>query len=150
MLSAVSGVSFKGDVAPAQNTQDLINAPSQFAGPIADVPADSFEKAGEEKKKSKAPAILGGLVALAAAAYIGLGVAVGKGKLNKVVAAEGAELKFMKKAQNWAHTVGENANNVWKSITGWFGKKGSEVAENTAGTGNTAANAGESATNAAS
>ncbi len=132
MLSPVSGVSFRGEVAPAQNTQDLISAPSQFASPIADAPADSFEKAGEEKKKSKAPAIIGGLLALAAAAYIGLGVAVGKGKLDKVVAAEGAELKFMEKAQNLAHAVGENANSAWKTVTGWFGKKGAEATEQAA------------------
>ena len=126
MLNPVSGVSFRGDVAPTQNTQDLISAPSQFAGPVADAPADSFEKAGEEKKKSKAPAIIGGLVALAAAAYIGLGVAVGKGKLPKI---EGTELKFMEKAQNLANSVGENAGKVWKSITGLFSKNAAKVAD---------------------
>ena len=53
MLNSVSGVSFKGDVTPAQNTQDLISAPSQFSASLADAPVDSFEKVGEEKKKSK-------------------------------------------------------------------------------------------------
>lgn len=123
MLNSVSGVSFKGDIAPAQNTQDLISAPSQFSAPLADAPVDSFEKVGEEKKKSKAPVIIGGLLALAAATYIGLGIAVGKGKLKKV---EGTDLKFMEKAQNWAHAVGDNAKSAWNKVTGWFGRKGAE------------------------
>ena len=91
-------------------------------------PADSFEKAGEEKKKSKAPAIIVTIVALAAAAYVGLGVAVGKGKLTKV---EGTDLKFMEKVQNWGHAIGDNAQSVWKSITGMFGKKAADATKNT-------------------
>lgn len=124
MINSVSGVSFRGDVAPAQNSQDLINAPGQFATPVADVPADSFEKEGAEKKKSKAPAIIGTIVGLAALAYAGLGLAVGKGKLNKVVAQEGKELKLTDKAINVLHGIGENAKGVWDSIASKFGKKG--------------------------
>ena len=105
MINSVSGVNFRGDVAPAQNSQDLINAPGQFATPVADVPADSFEKEGAEKKKSKAPAIIGTIVGLAALAYAGLGLAVGKGKLNKVVAQEGKELKLTDKAINVFHDL---------------------------------------------
>lgn len=124
MINSVSGVNFRGDVAPAQNSQDLINAPGQFATPVADVPADSFEKEGAEKKKSKAPAIIGTIVGLAALAYAGLGLAVGKGKLNKVVAQEGKELKLTDKAINVLHDIGENAKGVWDSIASKFGKKG--------------------------
>lgn len=124
MINSVSGVNFRGDVAPAQNSQDLINAPGQFATPVADVPADSFEKEGAEKKKSKAPAIIGTIVGLAALAYAGLGLAVGKGKLNKVVAQEGKELKLTDKAINVLHDIGENAKGVWDSIASNFGKKG--------------------------
>ena len=123
MINSVSGVNFRGDVAPAQNSQDLINAPGQFATPVADVPADSFEKEGAEKKKSKAPAIIGTIVGLAALAYAGLGLAVGKGKLNKVVAQEGKELKLTDKAINVLHDIGENAKGVWDSIASKFGKK---------------------------
>ena len=43
MINSVSGVNFRGDDATAQNSQDLINAPGQFATPVDDVPADSFE-----------------------------------------------------------------------------------------------------------
>lgn len=144
MLNSVSGVSFKGDVTPAQNTQDLISAPSQFSASLADAPVDSFEKVGEEKKRSKAPVVIGGLLALAAATYIGLGIAVGKGKLKKV---EGTDLKFMEKAQNWAHAVGDNAKSVWNKVTGWFGKKGAEEAtSNVATTGEQAAGNATNAT----
>lgn len=119
MLSSVSGVSFKGDVAPNQNVQDLLSSPGKFSAPIADNPPDSFAKEGaEKKKKSKAPAIIGTLVALAAATYIGLGVAVSKSKLNKVVAQEGKELKFTEKVQNFFHSIGENAESMWNKIRG--------------------------------
>lgn len=40
MINSVSGVSFRGDVAPAQNMQDLINAPGQYTTQVADAPAD--------------------------------------------------------------------------------------------------------------
>ena len=51
MINSVSGISFRGDVAPAN---DLISAPSKFSNPApqAEAPADSFEKAGEKKGKS--------------------------------------------------------------------------------------------------
>ena len=119
MLNAVSGVSFKGEVTPNQNLQDLINSHGQFSAPIAEAPSDSFVRRNtEENKKSKAPAVIGSLVALAAAAYIGLGVAVSKSKLTKVVAQEGKELKFAEKAQNFFHSIGENAESLWNKIRG--------------------------------
>ena len=116
MLNSVSGVSFKGDITPNPNVQDLINSPGQYASLAAEAPADSFEKAGAEKEhKSKAPAIIATIVGLAAAAYVGLGIAVGKGKLTKV---EGADLKFTEKVQNFFHSIGENASNMWKKVRG--------------------------------
>ena len=109
MINSVSGISFRGDVAPAN---DLINAPSKFSNPApkAEVSADSFEKAGE-KKKSKAPAIIGGLIAAAAVATAALGFLVGKGKLTKVVAEEGKNLSFLNKAQNFVYDMGEKVAN---------------------------------------
>ena len=85
MLNSVSGVNFKGDVTPNPNIQDLISSPGQYASLAEEAPVDSFEKTGTEKEhKSKAPAIITTIVGLAAAAYVGLGIAVGKGKLKKV------------------------------------------------------------------
>lgn len=116
MLNSVSGVNFKGDVTPNPNIQDLINSPGQYASLTEEAPVDSFEKAGAEKEhKSKAPAIITTIVGLAAAAYVGLGIAVGKGKLKKV---EGTDLKFTEKAQNFFHSIGENASNMWKKVRG--------------------------------
>lgn len=114
MINSVSGVSFRGDVAPAN---DLINSPSKFSNPApqAEAPADSFEKAGEEKK-SKAPAIIGGLVGVAAIATAALGFLTGRGKLTKVVAQEGKELSFLNKAQNFICDIGEKVANLWPKV----------------------------------
>lgn len=118
MLNSVSGVSFKGDTTAA-NVQDLINSSGLYANSVAEMPPDSFERfGGEKEKKSKAPAIIASIVALTAAAYVGLGLAVGKGKLNKVVPKDGAELKFMEKAKNFLYDVGENAKGLWNKIRG--------------------------------
>ena len=132
MINSVSGISFKGDVAPAN---DLINAPSKFSNPApqADAPADSFEKAGE-KKKSKAPAVIGGLIGAVALAAVALGFATGRGKLTKVIAQEGKELTLLNKAQNFLCDIGEKIANVLPSV---FKGKGAEkaaesVAENVA------------------
>ena len=114
MINSVSGVSFRGDVAPAN---DLINSPSKFANPAvqAEAPADSFEKAGE-KKKSKAPAIIGGLVGVAAIATATLGFLVGRGKLTKAVAQEGKELSLLNKAQNFICDMGEKVADLWPKL----------------------------------
>ncbi len=119
MINSVSSLSFRGEAAPVSS--DIINAPSKFAAPMDSKP-DAFEKAGEkggdDEKKSKLPAILGSILALAAITYVALGVAVNKGKLEKVVAAEGKELKFTDKIKNFFHSIGENADNMWKKIRG--------------------------------
>lgn len=126
MINSVSGVNFCGDAAPA-NAQSLINDPGKFsASAIAQTQPDSFEKAGEapvEKKKSKVPVILGGILALAAATYVSLGIAVGKGKLTKAVANAGEEVGFMGKVKNFFVDIGENANKMWKKIRGQGGEE---------------------------
>ena len=83
MISAVSGVSFKGE--GAVSSADLINAPGKFSSAPAslDAPADSFESKGKEKK-GHAGTVMGSIVGLLALAYVALGLAVGKGKLKKV------------------------------------------------------------------
>ena len=122
MISSVSNVNFRGDTAPVNN-QDLINSPGKFTtqqAPKADAPADSFEKEGAaaEKKKSKAPAIIGTIVGLLAAAYVGLTVAVNKKVLTKAVEKEGQKLGFMDKVKNFFFKIGESGDNLWKKIRG--------------------------------
>lgn len=117
MINSVSNVSFKA------NSAELLSAPGKFSQtPVAktDAPADEFVG----KKKSKAPAVMTTL-ALALAAFIGLGVAVKKGKLAKVENAEG----FMAKIKNVGASIGGAAESCWNKITGIFGKKGEKVAE---------------------
>ena len=129
MISSVSNVNFRGDAAPV-NAQDLINSPGKYTTQAtkADAPADSFEKKdgaeGAEKKKSNLPAIIGSIAGLLALTYIGLGIAVGKGKLTKAVAEEGKELGFMGKVKNFFVSIGENAENLWKRIRGKKAEEG--------------------------
>ena len=125
MINSVSGISFRGETAP---TNDILSAPSKFSAPApkADAPADSFEKTN--KKKSKAPAIIGGLLATAAVAAIALGFLTGRGKLTKVVAEEGKNLTFLNKAQNFICDMGEKVANLWPKVF-----KGAEKAAEAAG-----------------
>ena len=118
MINSVSNVSFRGEV----DAQALINSPGKYttaAAPKAEAAADSFEKEGAApKKKSKAPAIIGTIVGLAAAAYIALGIAVGKGKLAKAVPDEAGKIGFMGKVKNFFVSIGESADNLWSKIRG--------------------------------
>lgn len=125
MINSVSGVSFRGDVAPA-GSQDLINAPSKFSAAQA---PDSFEKsdvAPDKKKKNTALKLAGGIVGLAALTYAALGLAVGKGKLTKAVAEAGQEVGFMGKVKNFFVSIGENAVSMWNKV---FGKNAEKAAE---------------------
>lgn len=118
MINSVPNLSFRGDVA---NAQDLINSPGQFASPaqIAELPPDSFEFEGQEKKKSGAKGILTTL-ALGLAAFAGLGYAVKKGHLEKPVIneADGFFKKLWPQTKNLAHTVGEYAVKAWDNTLG--------------------------------
>lgn len=125
MINSVSGVSFKGDVTPA-GSQDLINAPSKFSAAQA---PDSFEKsdaASDKKKRNTALKIAGAVVGLAALAYAGLGLAVGKGWLTKSVAEAGKEVGFMGKVKNFFVGIGDNAVSMWNKV---FGKSAEKTAE---------------------
>ena len=128
MISAVSGISFKGETV---NAQDLINSPGQFATvPQQEAPADSFEKAGnEEQKKSNTGlkvAIGAALVALAT--FIGLGYAVRKGHLEHVdVPAEGMFAKAKAYVNNAAETVGKWADSCYTSILKLFNREAKDV-----------------------
>ena len=109
MISSVSGISFRGD-APV-NSADLINSPGKYAtaAPKADIPADTY---GDKNKKSHKGGVIATVVALLAAAYIGLGVAVHKGKLNKIDNPEG----FTQKVKQFFYSIGESADSLWGKI----------------------------------
>lgn len=119
MISSVSNINFRGNEAIAPN-QDLINAPGKFSAPVASEP-DTFEKAEEGHKKSKAPAVIGGLIGAAALIYAGLGLAVGKGKLTKATG-EG----FVAKIQNFFHSIGKNAENMYNKV---FNREAAKAAD---------------------
>ena len=112
MINSVSGISFRGDT--SMNVNDLINSPGKFTTNQvrADMPSDEFEPS--EKKKSHKGAVLGTIIALLAAAYIGLGVAVHKGAIQKVENPEG----IMQKVQNFFRSIGKSADNLWSKIRG--------------------------------
>lgn len=52
------------------------------------------------------------------AAYVGLSLAVGKGKLTKAVAEQGKKLGFMSQVKNVFVAIGESGVKLWNSITG--------------------------------
>lgn len=72
----------------------------------------------EFKKDNKNAKAAAGVAGLLAAAYVGLSVAVGKGKLTKAVAEAGKELGFMSKVKNVFVAIGESGVDLWKVITG--------------------------------
>ena len=118
MINSVSNLSFRGE---AVNAQDLINSPGQFASPAqaAELPPDSFEFEGQEKKKSGAKGIIAAL-ALGLAAFAGLGYAVKKGHLDKATIneADGFFQKLWPKTKNLGHTIGEYAVKAWDNTLG--------------------------------
>lgn len=117
MINSVPNLSFRGEVA---NAQDLINSPGQFASPaqIAELPPDSFEFEGQEKKKSGKGLV--GTLLVGLAAFAGLGYAVKKGHLEKPVIDETASFfkKLWPKTKNLGHTIGEYAVKAWDSTLG--------------------------------
>ncbi len=72
----------------------------------------------EFKKDNKNAKAAAGVAGLLAAAYVGLSVAVGKGKLTKSVAEAGKELGFMSKVKNVFVAIGESGVKLWESLTG--------------------------------
>lgn len=118
MINSVQNLSFRGEVA---NAQDLINSPGQFTTPtkVADLPPDSFEMQGGEKKKSCAKGIITTL-GLALAAFAGLGYAVKKGHLEKPVIneADGFFKKLWPRTKNLGNTIGEYAVKAWDNTLG--------------------------------
>lgn len=141
MISAISNVSFKGD-APAtgavgQNYNDLISSPGKYSANAQEQKApqgDQVDLSTKKEKSNKTGIIIGSVIGALALAWIGLGIAVGKGKLVK---SEGADLKFTEKAKNVFFAIGDSAKKAYDNTLGkWFGKKAAETtADATAGTG---------------
>lgn len=69
----------------------------------------------KDNKNVKAAVGVGGLLT---AAYVGLSLAVGKGKLTKAVAEQGKKLGFMSQVKNVFVAIGESGVKLWNSITG--------------------------------
>ena len=127
MLQSVSGVNFRGDVV---NSQDLISGQGRYstAGVVSE--PDVFESSEKKSNASKGLKIAGAIVALAALAWAGLGIAVGRKGSNwqKIAAEEGKELKFMQKVKNVFYEIGNSAVTAYKAVF----KHGEKAAEKAA------------------
>ena len=127
MISAISGISFKGETV---NAQDLINSPGQFTTiPQQEIPADSFEKVVDEKKSSKKGLKIAIGTAIAAlAAFAGLGYAVHSKHLEKVdIPAEGFLNKSTAYIKNAAFKIGDAADSCYKWVAKLFGRKAEDA-----------------------
>lgn len=150
MISSVSSVSFRGE-ADNKDLNSLISQPGKYAAsPAGAQQAPEGDKVDlstpQNKEKSNTGAIIGGVIGALALAWIGLGFAVGKGKLSKVEAPDG----IGQKAKNFFHTIGKSAVDAYDATLGkWFGKKAGEAAEDAAKAGSEAASGAADAGEAA-
>lgn len=82
--------------------------------------ADNIEagKDFEFKKDNNNAKAAVGVAGLLTAAYVGLSVAVGKGKLTKAVAEQGKKLGFMDNLKNVFVAIGESGVKLWDTIAG--------------------------------
>lgn len=83
----------------------------------------------EFKKDNKNAKIAAGIGTALAAAYVGLSVAVGKGKLTKAVAEQGKKLGFADQVKNVFFAIGDSGVKLWKSITGKASKLADKIKE---------------------
>ena len=133
MISSVSSVNFRGD----KDLNALINEPGKFsntAGAAQPQTAPAEDKVdlstkGEAKEKKHTGAIIGGIVAGLFLLWAGLGLAVGKGKMESWKLAEGAE-GWGAKLKDYVYKFGESAKKSYDATLGkWFGKKAAEATE---------------------
>ncbi len=131
MIKAVSGISFKNDANKDINA--LINSPGKFSATSApSAPqasavdgTDSFDK----EEKSNTALKVGGTLATLAAIWIGLGIAVGKGKLASWKA-DGVSTGWGAKLKNVVYQIGDSAKKAYDNTLGkWFGKKADDAAD---------------------
>jgi len=132
MIKAVSGISFKNDATKDMNA--LINSPGKYSSaPAGASQAPQGDRADissskKDEEKSNTGLIIGGTIAALAAIWIGLGIAVGKGKLAdwKIESPDGWGAKL----KNFVYTVGESAKKAYDNTLGkWFGKKADDAAD---------------------
>lgn len=81
----------------------------------------------EFKKDNKKAKVATGIGTALAAAYVGLSVAVGKGKLTKAIAEQGKKLGFVDQAKNVFFAIGDSGVKLWKSITGKANKLADKI-----------------------
>ncbi len=81
----------------------------------------------EFKKDNKNVKVAAGIGTALAAAYVGLSVAVGKGKLTKAVAEQGKKLGFMGNVKNVFVAIGESGVKLWNSISGKANKLADKI-----------------------
>ena len=81
----------------------------------------------EFKKDNKNAKVAAGIGTALAAAYVGLSVAVGKGKLTKAVAEQGKKLGFVDQAKNLFFAIGDSGVKLWKNITGKANKLADKI-----------------------
>lgn len=81
----------------------------------------------EFKKDNQKAKVAAGIGTALAAAYVGLSVAVGKGKLTKAVAEQGKKLGFVDQAKNVFFAIGDSGVKLWKSITGKANKLADKI-----------------------
>jgi len=144
MIGPVSGVSFKGE--ESKDMSSLINSPGKFstaASAASQAPtADKVELSTTSKKeKSNTAAKIGGTLAALAAVWVGLGIAVGKGKLaDWKLPADAADAGWGAKAKDLVYKVGESAKKAYDATLGkWFGKKAADAADEASEAGSKAA-----------
>lgn len=81
----------------------------------------------EFKKDNKNVKVAAGIGTALAAAYVGLSVAVDKGKLTKAVAEQGKKLGFMGNVKNVFVAIGESGVKLWNSISGKANKLADKI-----------------------
>lgn len=127
MISSVSSVNFKGD----KNLNALLNEPGKFSTAAAAQPQPQqapdradFSNKEDEGEKKHTGATIGGIAAGLLLLWAGLGIAVGKGKLENWKLAEGAEAAgWGAKAKDLVYKFGESAKKSYDATLGkWFGK----------------------------
>lgn len=129
MIQAVSGVSFKNDANKDINA--LINSPGKYSGASASSVSqtqttDKGDSFGKEEKSNTALKV-GGALAVLAAVWIGLGIAVGKGKLDSWKA-DGVSDSWGAKLKNVVYQIGDSAKKAYDNTLGkWFGKNGDDA-----------------------
>ena len=136
MISSVSSVSFRGD----KDLGNLISDPGKFsnaapaqataqAAPEGDK-VDLSTAVPEDGEKKHTGAIIGGIVAGLFLLWAGLGIAVGKGKMDSWKLAEGAD-GWGAKLKDYVYKFGESAKKSYDATLGkWFAKKAEKAAEN--------------------